>query len=475
MKYCNVLSRPRDPLPLTFAFASGLAACYRFPVEGAMRKSLIVFSILVLATFRVMGQTPREGAPVNALTVIRAGALFDGSSDTVHKNQLIFIRGERIEKVADASSAIPAGAHVIDLSAATVLPGLIDAHTHIFLWGENPAKGGYDANILKAGIALRAARATFACRRALEQGFTTLRDVETEGAGYGDVGIKQAITEGTIPGPRLFVSTRGISSTGGYNLEGFAPELQVPKGVQIIDGPVEARKAAREQLDHGADWIKVYMTHRSWVDKHGNLASQPTLTVDELKAIVDEVHGWQKKVACHAYNGIGLQRALDGGCDSIEHGLEITDAQIAQMQRQGTWYCPTLSPYYDDWAPADTPAGKRDRADRKLHETSFRKAMQAHLKIVYGTDMGGIPWTEPLAQEFKRMVSLGMTPMDAIQSATSRAAEMLDMKGEIGVIASGAYAEVVAVSGDPLKDAGELEHVRFVMHNGAVFKNEMAK
>jgi len=249
----------------------------------------------------------------------------------------------------------------------------------------------------------------------------------------------------------------------------------MPKGAQLVDGPVEARKAARQQLEHGADWLKVYMTHRSWVDKEGKLVSQPTLTVEELKAIVDEAHGWQKKVACHAYNGIGLQRALDGGCDSIEHGLEITDAQIAQMQRQGTWYCPTLSPYYSDWAPADTPAGKRDRARAAVHEISFKKALQAHLKIVYGTDMGGIPWTEPIAQEFKRMVSLGMAPMDAIQSATSRSAEMLDMKGEIGVIAAGAYAEVIAVAGDPLKEIGELEHVRFVMHDGSIFKNEMAR
>ena len=437
-----------------------------------MRKSTVLLAMLFGCVNAVHAQVP--AAATASLTVIRAGSLIDGQADAAKRNQLIFVRGNRIEKVTATDAPIPAGANVIDLSNATVLPGLIDAHTHIFLWGEEPAKGGYDANILKAGISLRAARATYACRRALEQGFTTLRDVETEGAGYGDVEIREAIDEGTIPGPRLFCSTRGISTTAGYNLEGYAPELSMPKGVQIIDGPVEARKATREQLDHGADWIKVYMTHRSWLDREGHLVSQPTLTVEELRAIVDEAHGWGKKVACHAYNGTGLQRALDGGCDSIEHGLEMTDAQIEQMARLGTWYCPTISVYYGDWAPEDTPAGKRDRARAAVHEITFRKAVKAHLKIVYGTDIGGIPWQESEAQDFPRMVAFGMSPMEAIRSATSRAAEMLDNQGLLGVIAPGAFADIIAISGDPTKDINELANVKFVMKDGTVYKNQLA-
>ena len=429
---------------------------------------------ILLVCLSVAAAQEKSTAPaLHNFTVIRAGTLIDGKSDSLRHDQVIVIRGNRIDSVSDAGKAqIPAGANVIDLSRGTVLPGLIDSHTHIFLQGEDPAQGGYDINILKYPLALRAARATVSARRALEQGFTTIRDVETEGAGYGDVGIKEAIEGGYIPGPRMFVVTRAISTTGGYSLDGYAPELDIPKGAQIVDGPVEARKAAREQLDHGADWIKVYMTHRSWVGKHGELVSQPTLTVEELKAIVDEAHGWGKKVACHAYSGIGLQRALDGGCDSIEHGLQITDAQIAQMVKQGTWYCPTISVYYTDWAPADTADGQRDRLRASAHEESFRKAMKAGVKIVFGTDIGGIPWTEPIAQEFPRMTDLGMSPMDAIKSATSRAAEMLEMDGQIGVIAPGAYADVIAVNGDPVKDIKLLGDVQFVMKDGKVFRGE---
>ena len=234
----------------------------------SFRRFLIVLGSLLLAL------AARAGPPATPekVVVIRAGTLIDGVSAAPQRDQVIVIRGNRIESVGDAPTVkIPPGARVVDLSRATVLPGLIDAHTHIFLQGEVPAEGGYDVQLLKHPVAFRAARATVSARRALEQGFTTIRDVETEGAGYGDVGIKEAIEAGYIPGPRMFVVTRAISTSGGYPLEGYNPDIAVPRGVQIVDGPVEARKAAREQLENGADWIKVYMTHRSWVDKQGNL------------------------------------------------------------------------------------------------------------------------------------------------------------------------------------------------------------
>jgi len=435
---------------------------------------LALAAALTCVTAVAPAQAQDSNRMVQPYVAIRAGVVIDGKSDAPRRNQIIVIRGNRIDSISDAATAkVPSDTPIIDLSRATVLPGLIDSHTHIFLQGEDPAQGGYDVNILKQSISLRAARATVAVRRALEQGFTTLRDVETEGAGYGDVGIKEAIEAGYIPGPRMFVSTRAISTTAGYPLEGYAPELDMPTGAQLIDGPVQARKATREQLGHGADWIKVYMTHRSWIGKNHELVSQPTLTLDEIKAVVDETHGWGKKVACHAYSGIGLQRALDGGCDSIEHGLDMTDAQIAQMLKQGTWYCPTISVYYTDWAPANTADGERDRKRASTHEQSFRKALKAGVKIVFGTDMGGIPWTEPIAQEFPHMVDFGMSPMAAIKSATSRAAEMLDQAGEIGVLEPGALADVIAVAGDPLADIKELGKVQFVMKDGKVFRNDV--
>src|SRR5271167_84842 len=438
-----------------------------------MKKFTCSIVVLLLSVTAIGQSKSAQTAQSPQVTVIRAGTLIDPRANQPLHNQVIFVIDDRIEAVGDAAgSTIPANVKVIDLSNATVLPGLIESHTHIFLQGEDPALGGYDIQLLKFPLAYRAARATVSARRALEQGFTTIRDMETEGAGYGDVGIKMAVNEGRIPGPRIFTTTRAISTSGGYPLEGYAPEIEVPKGVQIIDGPVEARKAAREQMDHGADWIKVYMTHRSWSDKNGRLVSQPTLTLEEIKAITSEVHSWGRKVACHAYSGEGLHRALDGGCDSIEHGLDLDDAAIAQMLKQGTWYVPTLSAYYHDWAPADTAAGQRDRLRAAVHEPSFKKALKAGVKIVFGTDVGGFSWEEPIAQEFSYMVKFGMSPIDAVRSATLAPAAMLDMSGQLGVIAPGAYADVIAVPGDPLKDIMELGRVKFVMHNGQVFKSE---
>jgi imidazolonepropionase-like amidohydrolase len=432
---------------------------------------LLFASTLVKTATAQTAASQTKGSPApEKITAIHAANLIDGISNQVRHNVLVVIKGNRIESVTSGGNA-PAGAAVINLPPdVTVLPGLIDTHTHIFLQGEDPKVESYDEQLLKHPSSYRAARAAVSARRALEQGFTTLRDLETEGAGYGDVGIKEAINAGFIPGPRMLVVTRAISVTGGYPLEGYNPDIVVPKGAQLGDGPVELRKITRQQLENGADWIKVYMTHRSWVDKEGHLVSQPTLTVEELKAVVDEAHGQQKKVACHAYSGIGLHRALDGGCDSIEHGLSLDDAAIAQMLKQGTWYVPTLGVYYTDWSPENTEDGKRDRARASEHEVSFKKALKAGVKIAFGTDMGGIPWTEPIANEFGWMVKFGMSPMDAIKAATSTAANLLDMKGDIGVIAPRALADIMAVQGDPLANVEALKSVKFVMKDGNVFK-----
>ena len=297
----------------------------------AVRRARVV--IAVLAAFVALA-----AAPPAAVTLIRVGVLIDGTGGAARRDQAILVRGRRIESVGPAAAVTaPAGASVVDLSQATVLPGLIDAHTHIFLQGEDPAKGGYDIQLLSRSPSApraRPSRCAAPWNRAsplCAMWKPKAQATATSASSRPSKGIHSGAAACSFRHAR-------ISTTGGYPLEGYAPEVEVPKGVQIVDGPVEARKAAREQLDHGADWIKVYMTHRSWVDKNGELVSQPTLTVEELRAIIDETHGWGKKVACHAYSGEGMQRALDGGCDSIEHGLVLTTPQIVQMIRQGTWY-----------------------------------------------------------------------------------------------------------------------------------------
>jgi imidazolonepropionase-like amidohydrolase len=408
---------------------------------------------------------------------LRAGKLLDIHTGHVLSDMVVVIDGDRIDRVMRASEiSIPADAKVIDLSNAFVLPGLIDAHEHIFLMGTG--NGRYDEELLKESYQYRTIEAIRNAWRDLDAGFTSMRDCETEGAMYSDVDVKTAINRGLIAGPRLEVATRALSTTGGYPLEGYSPEVTVPSGVQIVDGAEEARKAVREQIKYGADFIKVYGTYKSYFDD-GELVSVPTFDLDELKAIVDETHAEGRKVACHAYGDPGLHNCIVAGVDSIEHGLDLSDEDIREMKARGTWLCPTLYVFVtserNDLKKTD---GAVSRAS--VHEISFKKALAAGIKIAFGTDAGGGFAHGTQAKEFEYMVKYGMTPLAAIQSATLGAAELMDYSqerwgSEVGAIDPDRYADIIAVEGSPLEDITQLEHVKFVMKGGVVYKNDFAQ
>ena len=426
-----------------------------------------VFALLFVAA-SAWGQTPRPAA-TRALA-IRAGRLFDGNSDRLLTNQVVLIEGDRISEVGPRDRVnIPAEAEIIDLSRATLLPGLIDAHTHIFLTGES--HGRYDEQLLKESWQYRTIEAVVNAKKDLDAGFTTLRDVETEGAMYSDVDVRNAIDRGLIPGPRLQVATRAISTTGGYPLEGYSPEVTVPSGVQIVDSPNAARQAVREQIKYGADLIKIYSTHRHHFTPEGKLVSIPTLTLEEVRAIVDEAHREGVKVACHAYGGEGLHNCIEAGVDSIEHGLDLDDASITKMVEKGIYLVPTLYVYeFEPEGDLRATGGKTSRA--RIHEPSFRRAVARGVKIAFGTDVG--PFLHGTqAKEFEYMVRFGMTPVQALRAATSVAANLMGWQDRVGSIEKGKLADLVAVSGDPLADITELERVRFVMKGGQVVRNDL--
>ena len=398
---------------------------------------------------------------------IRCGALIDGKSDTVRKNVTLVIRGEHIVSMHDgADASVPAAAQTVDLSAETCLPGLIDTHTHVLLQGDITADD-YDKQLLKQSQAYRTILGTQSARKALSYGFTTIRDLETEGAGYADVDIKRAIVDGVVPGPRMVVVTRALDVTGAYPLQGYAPEVSVPHGVQIVDGPYAARQAVREQLSYGADWIKVYSDRSYVLRDDGVLDDIPTFTLEELAAIVDEAHRQRHKVASHAIALHGVHNSVEAGVDSIEHGDYIADEDMRAMIRKGIWYVPTL--YVGEYVAQGR--GGYWPAMVKVHEETFRKALKMGVKIAFGTDVGGFDWNINPAIEFGIMTRLGMTPMQAIRSATARAAELLDMQKDLGTLEPGKLADIVAVPGDPLKDVGVLSKVDFVMKGGSVFRS----
>ena len=428
------------------------------------RQLIALFGTVLVTTAVTFAQ--KENAPADQLVFVRCGALLDGRSETARKNVVVAIRGEKITEV---STKEPTGAQIVDLSRETCLPGLIDTHTHVLLQGDITA-ADYDEQLLKQSPEYRTILATVNARRALEYGFTTIRDVETEGAGYADVDVKKAINTGVIPGPRMQVATRAMDVTGAYPLLGYAPNVSVPHGVQVVDGADAARTAVREQISHGADWIKVYSDRSYRVREDGVLDDIPTFTLEELKAIVDEAHRERHKVASHAMALYGVHNSIEAGVDSIEHGNYIADEDMKAMVAHGTFYVPTIyvgAYVAEGRAAAGAPVWVKMLS---IHEETFRRAMKAGVKIAFGTDAGGFAWTVNPAKEFAYMVKWGMTPAQALRSATTSAAELLGWSDQVGSIEAGKFADIVAVPGDPLADVSQLEKVDFVMKGGKVYK-----
>lgn len=428
-------------------------------------RAILLFTVLSAVAARLPAQT---AAPI-VRTVIHAGRLVDGDGDKVRTDQGILVENDRIARVGPWSdfASLASDATVIDLSRMTVLPGLIDNHTHVLLQGDITAED-YDVQLLKESIPYRTIRATMAARTALMNGFTTLRDLETEGAMYADVDVRNAINRGIIPGPRMFVATRAFSATGMYPLSGYSWELKVPDGVQIVDGVDDIRKAVREQVKYGADWIKVYVDRRYNFQADGRLHSWTNFTDEELKAFADEAHRLGRKIAGHTIGWEGIDAALRAGFNSIEHGDGLTPDLIDRMIRQKVYWCPTI------FVGAYVAEGRGGIWPRMVQteKQAFGEAVKRGLLpfISYGTDAGGYAWSENQAQELDYMVRYGMTPMQAIQSATTVAARLLEQQANLGSIAPGRYADIIATAGDPLQDIKELQKVGFVMKGGVVYK-----
>jgi imidazolonepropionase-like amidohydrolase len=426
-----------------------------------MLKKLCAGFLLLLGTLA----TGQAAAPADRWIAVRAGRLFDGT-EKLATNQVILIRGDRIVKVGPAERIqVPPDAEIVDLTHATVLPGLIDAHTHVF--GNGP---DFDNQILRDSYQYRTLTALANAQRDLMVGFTTLRDLKTLGAMYSDVDLRNAIDRGVVTGPRMQVATRGIQATGGFIMRGYSPEVPLPNALQVVDSPWAGREAVRDQVAHDADLIKVYAAYDFHFTSDGKLVSPPTFTADEVNAIVDEAHKKGRKVSCHAFAGEGVRNCLNAGVESIEHGAELDDGDISLMVQKGIYLVPTLYHYQLDREHDMKKYGGHSVAD--VSERSFRKALAAGVKVAFGSGVGPFPHGTQ-TKEFEYMVKFGMTPVQAIRAATSEAAQLMGWQDRVGSVEAGKFADLVAVAGDPMADIVELERVKFVMKGGQIFKNEL--
>ncbi len=394
--------------------------------------------------------------------VLKPARVFDGVSVTPHEDWIVVVRGDRIESVGPANKIqTPDGARVLDLPNMTLLPGLIDAHTHVLLHPYNEAS--WDDQVLKEAYALRVCRATNHLKAILQSGFTTIRDLGTEGAGNADVGLKQAVEQGIIPGPRMLVSTRAIVATRSYAPRGFAPELRIPQGADEADGEA-LRRVVRDQIGCGADWIKVYADTLD-----AKKTPSPTYSEEELKLLVETARLGGCPVAAHATTKEGMRRSALAGVETIEHGNGGDVEVFRLMAKNGVALCPTLGAdeamsKYRGWKP-----GEAEPAALKSKRAVFKEALEAGVTIVNGSDLGVFAHGDG-ARELELLVDFGMKPPEALRSATSIAAKALHLETKIGAVKPKLVADLIAVEGDPTKDIKTLRKVKLVMKGGVVYR-----
>lgn len=402
-------------------------------------------------------------------SLVHAGRLLELRTGQLRLDQGLLIQEGRIATTgtwAQVSAAAPKGVAVLDLSDQVVLPGLIEAHTHVLLQG-NRFSQDYADQILKESIPYRTLRAAAAARAGLNWGFTAMRDLGTEGAGYADVDLKKAIEAGIVPGPRLFVAGRAFSATGTYPLQNYAWELDLPSGVRVVDGVEAIRVAVRDEVRRGADWIKVYVDRGTSLGADGRLRSMTNYRPEELKAFVEEAHRLGKRTSAHVKGWDGIDAALSAGFDTLEHADGFTDDLFDRAIKQGTFWCPTL--YAGLWvAEGRGPLGRKST---EMLAVAFRRGLAKGVKIALGSDIGAFPWTENPAKELALMVQDGMTPLQALQAATLVGAELLGQP-DLGHLGVGARADLVALTEDPLKDITALQRLRTVVKGGVVVRRD---